>query len=149
VNFGKRLASQLASVYAQYPSVVIGMPTWDGVRDFTRPEFKGPEIIYSTAFYNAKTDKVSQSINNYFNNNVYSKPGDMVFRGYEVTWKFANLLLQYRKDISSNLGNRQIKLFTDFDIQPVLNKQNRSLDYFENKKLYFVKWQDGLIKSVN
>jgi hypothetical protein len=148
-NFGKRLALQLASLHAKYPSVIMGMPTWDGIKDFSRPEYKGPEIIYSTPFYNARTDKVSQSINNYFTTVMYARPSDMVFRGYEVIWKFSKLLLQYGKDLSSNLGNKQAKVFTDFDIQPVINKQNRSLDYFENKKLYFIKWQDGVIKSVN
>ena len=61
---------------------------------------------------------------------MYARPSDMVFRGYEVTWKFAKLLLQYGKDLSSNLGNKQNKVFTDFDIQPVINKQNRSLGLF-------------------
>jgi len=148
-NFGKRLATQLASIYSQYQTTIIGMPTWEAIKDFSRPEFKGPEIIYSTPFYNAKMDRVSLSINNYFANTVYAKPGDMVFRGYEVTWKFARLLLQYGKDLSSNFGNKQNKVFTDFDIQPVINKQTRALDYFENKKLYFVKWQDGIIRMVN
>lgn len=148
-NFGKRLASQLASLNKQYPSLVMGMPTWDAVKDFSKPEFKGLEIIYSTPFYNAKTDKLSLDISNHFNNNMYARPSDMVFRGYEVTWKFGKLLLQYGKDLSSNLGNKQHKLFTDFDIQPVLSKKNTSLDYFENKKLYFLKWQDGIIKTVN
>jgi len=148
-NFGRRLAWQLASINTKYPSTIMGMPTWDGIKDFTRPEYKGPEIIYSTPFYNAKTDKVSQSITNYFNNDMYARPSDMVFRGYEVTWKYAKLLLQYGKDLSSNITNKQYKVFTDFDIQPVINKQTRSLDYFENKKLYFLKWQDGTIKMVN
>ncbi len=148
-NFGKRLAFQLASINAKYPASVMGMPTWDGIRDFTKPEFKGLEIIYSTPFYNAKTDRVSQAITNYFNTVMYARPSDMVFRGYEVTWKFGKLLLQYGKDLSSNLSNKQNKVFNDFDIQPVINKQNRSLDYFENKKLYFLKWQDGIIRSVN
>jgi hypothetical protein len=148
-NFGKRLAAQLASLNKQYPSVVMGMPTWEAVKDFTRPEFKGLEIIYSTPFYNAKTDKVSVDISNHFNNNMFARPSDMVFRGYEVIWKFGKLLLQYGKDLSSNLGNKQNKVFTDFDIQPVLNKKDMSLDYFENKKLYFLKWQDGIIKMVN
>jgi hypothetical protein len=147
-NFGKRLASQLASLNKDYPSIVMGMPTWDAIKDFTKPEFKGLEIIYATPFYNAKTDKVSLSITNHFNNNMYARPSDMVFRGYEVTWKFAKLLLQYGRDVSSNLGNKQNKVFTDFDIQPVLNKKTMSLDYFENKKLYFLRWQDGIIKSV-
>ena len=93
-------------------------------------------------------DKVSQGITGYFNKTMYSRPSDMVFRGYEVTWKYVKLLQQYGKDIASNLGNKQNKVFTDFDIQPVINKQTITLDYFENKKLYFLKWQDGILKSV-
>lgn len=149
MNFGRQLALQLASLSKQYPITIVGMPTWDGIRDFSKPEYKGIEIIYSTPFYHNKTDKVSQGIFAHFNTKMYSRPSDMVFRGYEVTWKFARLLLKYGKDISSNMGNKQDKLFTDFDIQPVLNKTSMVLDYFENKKLYFVKWQDGIIKSVN
>jgi hypothetical protein len=126
VNFGKRLASQLASIYPKYPSVVIGMPTWDGLRDFSRPEFKGPEIVYSTPFYNAKTDKVSQNINNYFNNTMFSGQGIWCF-AVVSNLALCEITLQYGKDLSSNLGNRQIRVFTDFDIQPVLNKQNHHL----------------------
>jgi hypothetical protein len=79
---------------------------------------------------------------------MYARPSDMVFRGYEVTWKYASLLLQYGKDLASNLGNKEHKVFSDYDIQPVLNKESMTLDYFENKKLYFIKWYDGIIKSV-
>ena len=148
-NFGKRLAQQLAIMKKQkYMPVVMGMPTWDNIKDFNKPEYKGIEIVYSTPFYNAKIDKVSLGISNYFNRVMFARPSDMVFRGYEVTWKYARLLMQYGKDIASNLTNKQIKVFTDFDIQPVLNKQNMTLDYFENKKLYFLKWQDGIIKGV-
>jgi len=147
-NFGKKLVQQLALLTKQnYLSTVIGMPTWDGI-NFNKPEFKGIDIVYSTPFYNAKIDKVSQSITNYFTKKMFARPSDMVFRGYEVTFRFARLLKQYGKDISSNLGNKQVKLFTDFDIQPVLNKQTMTLDYFENKKLHFLKWQDGVLKSI-
>lgn len=149
MNFGRNMALQFASIAKEYPVVVMGMPTWDGIKDFSKPEYKGLEIIYSTPFYNAKTDKVSLGISNYFNNTMFARPSDMVFRGYETTWKFAKSLLKYGKDLSSNLGNKQDKIFTDFDIQPVLNKKTMVLDYFENKKLYFLKWQNGLIQIMN
>lgn len=148
--FGKRLIMQLASLKKQgYKTTVMGMPTWDGIRDFNKPEYKGIEIIYSTPFYHAKVDKISQAITNHFNKNMFARPSDMVFRGYEVTWKYAKLLMQFGSDLSSNIGNKQYRVFTDFDVQPVLNRENRSLDYFENKKLYFLKWQDGVLKGVN
>lgn len=147
-NFGKRLTQQLATLKKQkYQSVIMGMPTWDAI-PFNKPEYKGVEIIYSNPFYNSKLDKVSQSITRRFNKDMFARPSDMVFRGYEVTFRFARMLLQYGRDISSNLGNKYTKLFTDFDIQPVLNKQSMTLDYFENRKLYFLKWQDGVLKGI-
>ncbi|MEO7982955.1 MAG: amino acid ABC transporter substrate-binding protein [Bacteroidota bacterium] len=147
-TFGKRLVQQLALLKKQnYLSTVVGMPTWDGI-PFNKPEYKGIEIVYSTPFYNSKIDKLSQGIANRFNKLMFARPSDMVFRGYEVTFRFARLLLQYKNEISSNLTNKYMKVFTDFDIQPVLNKQGMSLDYFENKKLYFLKWQDGVLKAV-
>jgi len=147
-NFGKKLTQQLAALHKQkYLATVMGMPTWDGIA-FNKPEYKGIEIIYSTPFYNAKTDKASQSITRQFNKTLFARPSDMVFRGYEVTFRFARMLLQYGRDISSNLANKSTKVFTDFDIQPVLSKQNMTLDYFENKKLYFLKWQDGTLKGI-
>ena len=80
---------------------------------------------------------------------MYAKPSDMVVRGFETTWKFSKLLLKYRNDLASNLANKEFNIIRNFDIQPVLNKTALTLDYFENRKLYFVKWLDGSIKSVN
>lgn len=147
-NFGKRLIKQLASIKKKYPVSVLGLPTWDNIKEFAKTEYKGIEINYGTPFYNAKTDKVSLSIINKFNEVMFARPSDMVFRGYEAAWKYAKLLMQYGDDISSNLSAKQNRLFTDYDIQPSLNRQTMMLDYFENKKLYFIRWQDGIIKGI-
>jgi ABC-type branched-subunit amino acid transport system substrate-binding protein len=149
-NFGRRLSQQLASIDKSYPLTLIGMPTFDNLtKDFTLPQYKGLEIVYSTPFYNSRMDKVSQGITDYFNTKMYARPSDMVMRGYEATWRFSKLLLEYGKDIASNLSRKQFNVFRELDIQPVINKQTTTLDYFENKKLFFVKWQDGIIKGVN
>lgn len=149
-NFGKRLAGQLALLRKQqYKASVMGMPTWDAIRDFTKPEYKVLEIIYSTPFYNPRTDHVSQQITHIFNTRMYARPSDMVMRGYETVWRFVHLLAKYKGDFASNISRREFDLFREMDIQPVLNKQTMTLDYFENKKLYFLKWQDGMIRSVN
>ncbi len=149
-NFGKRLALQLAGLKKQnYKAVVMGMPTWDAIRDFTRPEYRGLEIVYSTPFYNPRTDKVSQSITTTFNNRMFARPSDMVMRGYEAVWRFTKLMLQYKADFAANITRKEFGVFHEIDLQPVLNRQSMTLDYFENKKLYFLKWQDGIIKSVN
>ncbi len=149
-NFGRRLSLQLATIDKSYPLTLVGMPTFDNLtKDFTLPQYKGLEIVYSTPFYNSRMDKVSQGITDYFNTKMYARPSDMVMRGYEAAWRFSKLLLQYGKDIASNLSRKEFNLFRELDIQPVINKQTTTLDYFENKKLFFVKWQDGIIKGVN
>jgi hypothetical protein len=147
-NFGKIIAQKLATLNKDYPVVLVGMPTWDTINDFNRKEYKGLDIIYSTPFYNAKIDKVSNSINTYFNTNMYCRPSDMVFRGYECMYRFGKLLVSRGSNLSSSIGEKKFKVFSDFDIQPVINKQTMALDYFENKKLYFVRKSDGLVKQV-
>jgi hypothetical protein len=148
-NFGRRLSQQLASISKQYPLTLVGMPTFDNLtKDFTEPQFKGLEIIYSTPFYNSRMDKVSQDITNYFNTKMYARPSDMVMRGYEAAWRFSKLLLEYGKELPANIGHKAFNVFRELDIQPVINKQTITVDYFENKRLFFVRWQDGIIKGV-
>jgi hypothetical protein len=147
-NFGKGIAQQLAVISNSYHTVLIGMPTWDAITDFTKKEYKGLNILYTTSFYNAKIDKTSVGITNYFKNTLYSRPSDMVFRGYECLYRFGKLLLDKGSNLNSSIGEKKYKLFTDWDIQPVLDKQTMALDHFENKKLYFVMKTDGLVKQV-
>jgi ABC-type branched-subunit amino acid transport system substrate-binding protein len=146
-NFGKQLASQLATLAKKnYKSTLIGMPTWDGIRDFAKPEYRGIDIIYCTPYYNPRTDSISQYIVNLFNENIYARPSDMVMRGYEAVWHFSKLLHKYGADVSSNLSSREFEVFRELNIKPHFSKGQMSLDYFENKKLYFLKWQDGQLK---
>jgi len=147
-TFGKNIAEQLAATINTYPTMLIGMPTWDAITDFNKKEYSGLSIMYTTPFYNAKTDKTSISITNYFKNTLYSRPTDMVFRGYECMYRFGKLLIDKGSNLNSSIGEKKYKVFTDWDIQPVLDKQTLSLDHFENKKLYFVKKADGVIKQV-
>lgn len=147
-NFGKGVAQQLAAISNSYHTILIGMPTWDAITDFNRKEYKGLNILYTTSFYNAKIDKTSAGITSYFKNTLYSRPSDMVFRGYECIYRFGKLLVEKGSNLNTSIGEKKYKVFTDWDIQPVLDKQTMALDHFENKKLYFVMKTDGLVKQV-
>jgi hypothetical protein len=148
-NFGNRLVEGLTSLSKTYRTTIIGMPTWDNA-DFSRPEYAGEEITYSTPFYINPNDSLVRQIQQNFKTRFYSRPSDMVFRGYESTYRFARLLLLHGKSLSGSIGERKYKVFNDFNIEPVfLNKQTMTLDYFENKKLYFIKKVDGNVTVVN
>lgn len=147
-SFGKRLALQLASLSKQrYKATLVGMPTWDAIRDFSKPAYRGIDIIFCTPYYNNRTDSVSQQLQRFFINTLYARPSDMALRGYEAVWRFAQLLLRYGNGISSQLTAKEFDLFRELQIQPVLNV-NKQLQYFENKKLYYLKWQDGTLRLL-
>lgn len=147
-NFAQNLCAQLALLStAGSPNVVIGMPTWD-VIDFEKSQFKNLEVVYSTPFYVAPTGKLATEVYENFKNTYYSRPSDMVFRGFEALYHFAHLLNVYGKNVGSSLSDKKYMLFGEFDIQPVINKTTNTLDYFENKKLYFIRKADGVVKTV-
>ncbi|OQP51315.1 hypothetical protein A4H97_27435 [Niastella yeongjuensis] len=148
VNFAQTLCQQLALMSnASDPNVVIGMPNWD-VIDFEKSQFKNLEIVYSTPFYVNPTNKLATTVLENFKNTYYSRPSDMVFRGFESLYHFGHLLTIYGKNLGSSMSDKKYMLFGEFDIQPVINRATMTLDYFENKKLYFVKKVDGVVKTV-
>ncbi|GGB04658.1 hypothetical protein GCM10011511_29940 [Puia dinghuensis] len=148
-DFATKLCALLATLNRSYHTTIIGMPTWDNL-DLARPEFAGEEIAYSTPFYLNQADTLVKLITNNFKTRFYSRPSDMVFRGYESTYHFAKLLLLHGSNLNGSIGEKKFKVFNDLEIMPVfLNRQTMTLDYFENKKLYFIRKLDGAVVGVN
>ncbi len=148
--FAKDFCFQLSPLAKTYRTTVIGMPTWDNISDFSQPLYNGLEIMYSTPFYINQNDSLVTHIQQYFKTNYYMRPSDMIFRGFETVYHFAKLLEQHGSNITSSIGEKKYSVFNNFDIEPViLNKQNMTIDYYENKKLYFIKKVDGNVTVAN
>ncbi|MBS1917557.1 MAG: amino acid ABC transporter substrate-binding protein [Bacteroidetes bacterium] len=148
-NFARNICSQLSGFGRSYPVEIVGMPTWDNI-DFSDAEYRDINIIYTTPFLNDSSNTVARSIQEDFKTKFYSRPSDMVFRGYETTYHFAKLLQQYGDKLNGNVVEKKYNPINDFEIEPVFtNKQNPQLDYFENKKIYFIKMLNGSASSVN
>ena len=145
--FSLRLV-RAVSASPSYNSVVVGMPNWDGLKDFDKPDCKGVDIIYSSPYNFSKADKFSQAFIANYNTKYAGRPTDMAFKGFESMYRFSKLLVAHGNNTGNFLSEKKYKVFNDFDIRAVINKSNYSTDYFENKKLYFVKKSDGNIKSI-
>lgn len=143
-SFGVELGKNLSQVSKAYPITLIGMPTWDNF-NFSRPEFRSLDVIYTTPFFYNRSTSLESKIGNAFEKEIGSRPTDNFFRGYEVTMRFALLLLDAKKDIASSLTKKGNAIFTRFDVQPVFkDRRNMTLDYFENKNIYFVRVNGGV-----
>lgn len=142
-NFGINLVKTTAA-NKSYKSILIGMPTWDAIKDLG----KGTEIIYSTPYNYTRTDKLAQSIIQIYRSKVSGRPSDMVFKGFEAMYHFGKLLMKHRNNIATQLSDNSFKLFNEFDFVPVKTNGESIPAYLENKRIYFVKKTDGVIKSI-
>lgn len=148
IKFAQKLAAQFALVNEQYPVSLFGMPTWD-VIDFSGPEYKNLEIFISTPFYINPEDPLFVQTENAFKAKYFSRPTDMVFRGFETVYHFTSLLKKHGSNISSSLGDASSKIFTALNIQPHLNPGTLVIDYYENKQIYFIRKVDGEIVGAD
>jgi hypothetical protein len=144
-SFAIKLTQALSAINSKYPVRVIGMPTWE---NFNFGRANDLEIIYTTPFNYDRSSPLQAALNTQYVRTMSAKPSDLFFRGYETTLRFANLLLESGRDVASNLSKKESPVFTPFDIQPVFKDQSKmSLDYFENKHLYFIK-VFGTVRNV-
>ncbi|WP_026260387.1 ABC transporter substrate-binding protein [Segetibacter koreensis] len=148
-SFGLDVVEMLSS-NESYQTTAIGMPTWDGMKDLDKPECKNVDIVFSTPFlYYSQNLGLSAWVNKRYKEKYYSRPSDMVFKGYEITYHFTRLLNKHRDSLPKNLNDKDFTLFNEFKLEPVrLRNSSPKPDFLENKKLYFIKKQAGTVKSI-
>ncbi len=146
--FGMRLVTVLHDMQKTYPFEIVGMPTWETIKDLNLPEYKELSVYHSSTFYNTGTLKWNYFTKT-FTDVTYGRPSDLAYKGYELSWNFINLLLKYGPALMQNLNDRSFRLFTEFDFKPVYNTINGKPDYIENKKIYILKRSNGLISRMN
>jgi len=143
--FATKLTQTLSFLNNKYPVRVIGMPTWE---NYSFNKAHDLEIIYTNPFNYDRSTGLVTDLTGEYSKIMAVKPSDLFFRGYETTLRFALLLLDTGIDVSSNLTRKGNTVFTQLDIQPVFKDESKmSLDYFENKHLYFVKIF-GSVKNI-
>jgi len=135
--------TRLLGAAKNYKTVMIGMPTWETGRDYS----KFMEIIYTSHFQLKTSEKAATNIAAAYKKKLAGKPGDMVYKGFEATYHFGKLLAKYPHSFMQHISDKEFRLLNDFDIKANKSAAGKT-DYFENKKIYFIRKQDGLIKTV-
>lgn len=146
-NFAVNIATTCYALNELYPITLIGMPNWDGFKTLTKKtdNFDGFPIYFTTGYYNTKSDFYSKMLIDAYAKKQKGKPTDQAFKGFESTYLFTKLLTKYPHDFISHLNEKSLKVFSDFNFKPVIQKKSNSIpDYFENKHLYFIRLLNGV-----
>jgi hypothetical protein len=148
-TFGLKVVQTLSSAES-YRATAIGMPTWDNIKDLDKPACRNVDIVFSTPFlYYSQNPALSSLVNKRYKEKYYSRPSDMVFKGFEMTYHFTKLLSKHKNNLVNNLSDRSFTLFNQFALEPIrLKSTSIKPDFLENRKLYFIKKQAGSLKSI-
>jgi hypothetical protein len=147
-RFAVQVVNASLSVTKKYNVQLIGMPTWETLREMSRPDWKSIPLYYSTAFFNNGSAKWNHFTKT-FTDATYGRPSDLAFKGFDLTYNFVNLLLKYGSQLPKNINDKSYRWFLEYDFKPVLNKTNGRPDYFENKQVYILKRMNGLTSRMN
>ena len=152
-SFGIKLVNILQS-NKKYSAIAIGMPTWDGLKDLNKPLIdetnKGIEIVYSTPYYFSKNTSLVKHLASKYKETFFARASDWFYKGFETMYYFSNTLTKNKGLIFNHLTDKDFTIFNEFEIEQVLPNKDAVLpNYWENKKLYFFKKQNGITKSVN
>ncbi|HSF46469.1 MAG TPA: ABC transporter substrate-binding protein [Chitinophagaceae bacterium] len=148
-NFGRSLATAALGNTKTFAVTMVGMPTWQGIKDLQKNEFKTLPIIYSNSFFD-NGEAWLRNFEDAYKKKTYSKPTELVYKGFELIWYFSGLLRKYDTTFMQHLEDNSLNILTDYDFRPVQwNKTSTGPDYYENKRVYIIKRLNGVVTRLN
>ena len=148
-GFGTRVATACVGLGKSYNTFLVGMPNWEGIKDLQKKDYSAVPIVYSSTFFN-NSSPWSVAFEEAYKKRTYSKPTDLVYKGFEITYNFVKLLIKYDSTLINHLDDKSFKVMTDFDFKPIRwNKADIDPDYFENKRIYIVRRLNGVMTQLN
>lgn len=150
-NFGRRLLATCATLPKAYRMTIVGMPTWESIREITRSEYRHLPIVYTTTFFPHQPGQPwAAKFEEAYRKKTFSKPSDVAYKGYEITNYFVRLLMKYDSTLTEHLNDPSLKLITDYNFMPIRwSKTGTVPDYYENKRVYILRRLQGQVVPLN
>ena len=153
-DFAKEMYTSVNSfTHPNYDITIMGMPNWDGFSflNKTSKYAKKNPVYYSSSFYVNKSDtnNMAYKFKNVYANIYKASPSDFAYKGMELISFFSSLFSNYPDDYLLNINNNNSPYLVNYNFKKTKasNKSN-VFDYYENKKLYFLKKQNGVTSLV-
>lgn len=150
-SFAVDICKFLTTCKTKYNIKLIGMPNWESFNAFgskNKSKLSEFPIYYTSPYFNNKTDRFSSIIQKQYLEAYKGIPTESVYKGFEAMYIFSRFLTQFQSENYSNFNLKNITVFSNFNIVPIkLNHKSNQADYFENKHLFFLKKQNGIVSK--
>jgi hypothetical protein len=147
-GLAKSLADACYPIQKTHSLILFGMPNWDGFKSlYNKDEFKDFPIYFTTPHYENKGDDLDSILVKTYFQLYKTKPSDMAYKGFGITWYFTHILVTYPNDFMDHLNDPVYSVFHDYNFRPVFNEKTKTEpDYYENKHLFIMEILNGEIE---
>lgn len=134
----------LAPFAEKYNLTVYCMPTTEAIKSLSKTdEFPNMPVYYTTAYIIDKITPASMFITKKYKARMGGMTTDVVYKGFESLYYFANLMKKYGVPFNERLSDNSNSFITPYKIMPV--KEKGILQFNENKFLYLMKYENGIM----
>lgn len=142
-------AGDFARAIMNYPKKgiiqLIGMPNWEGLKEIQNKAFTGIPVHYTSGYFASSGNKWLADYDEMFKVNTGTKASTASIRGFELTYFFGSLWAKKGSLDHQQFSDPSLRIVTDYDFRPVFwNMENQKPDYFENKRIYFIRRLNGV-----
>ena len=124
---------------------LIGMPNWDGLKEIQNKAYTGIPVYYTSGYFAPSGNKWLADYDEKFRVNTGTKASGASIRGFELTYFFGSLWAKRGSIDPQQFSDPTLRIITDFDFRPVMwNTESDKPDYFENKRIYFIRRLNGV-----
>ena len=139
-----KILKQIIPMAEKYNIKVFCMPTAEAITSLGKAnEFPNLPVYYTSSYIIDKITPASLYIGREYKRYMGSVPSDVVYKGFESLWFFVHLLEKYGVPFNNSISDNTYSFITPYKIMPV--KINSEFHYFENKFLYLIKYDNGVV----
>ncbi len=129
-----------------FPNVrfeIYGMPSWSSMASISKAStYPNLSINVTQPFTFDAANPSVQYVDRVFKKEYGGRPQEMVYRGYETMFWYANMLMRHGTIFNKQYNDNEIAPFTRFEIAPQWDASGNVL-YMENKHIFVHKYESA------
>jgi len=148
--FANDIVRRLNSFSERYDITLYGMPSWDEFESLNIEYLEHLNLHITSNFYKDMSKSKAVQFEQVYRANLNNLPSEYACKGYDVVKYFGKMLERKNeeKELTETLRYSN-ETFGGFHFVPVLNPETGEVDFFENQKLYMLKFENYQFRKVN
>jgi hypothetical protein len=146
-GYADSLMKVLTSNFPGYRFDIYGMPSWFSIPNLHKAAaYPNLTINVTTPFDYDLSTPSGAYVSKHYKEDYGTRPGELVFRGYETMFWYANLLKQYGNIFNDKYSDNASAPFTKFEVKTQWDNAGNLL-FFENTNILLTTYEKGAIKG--